>query len=709
MCTGGLARVLRALLVLGLAVWASVAGAASLKLVFVGGVVPGTTTACTASSAACLYRNVVVDQATGAALAASNPYQRDVIVRQTALVNATLTAFDDDTTATAGNNPQFFAPIVSRLNQNNSTQRDGYARFNFTFYVAGTTGLTVPTTTRALDGGIFVSALDVDANGTGSALALNEFVTLFSPTQEVAGTGLGSVTPVLPSTGTRTYRNTSNAVGNGISADNAFKVSLYQASPVSFDYVIGSTYVGSSANPTCNSNTTSCNRLGAISFDRLDALPLVAVVDTYKSVRLSTDADGSGTVTPGDTLTYTLTSVNTGNLAVNDFQITDALPTGVALAPGGQTVSVGTGSTAARNAAYTGAGTSTTLLAAGASLGVGSTITVSLPVVVGLGAENTTPGNQASASGTGLAAALSDNVDNTTAFPPSVTASTGWTAPPAGSRPQTQTAALSPTTAVVGMGARLSVSKAVDQAVVRYQPAPSATTLRYTLTVTNTSGLTATTVQVTDRLPDSLPHAPGGNGSTAPTTVNGQTLIWDLGTLAPNASRQIVVYVGVPVASSLEAAAGQAQAPIVNTASAAAGNAPAASGSVTVNTMYTRLFKQVRNLGPAGTLTPAWAGSVSGRPGDVLEYCIDFANLGSTTLANYRVNDVVPASTQFVPGSASVRQGRMDAPGAAYPGATVTAAATTDAAGQPTQLLQTNALTLAPGTQGTLCFRASIR
>lgn len=128
-----------------------------------------------------------------------------------------------------------------------------------------------------------------------------------------------------------------------------------------------------------------------------------------------------------------------------------------------------------------------------------------------------------------------------------------------------------------------------------------------------------------------------------------------------------------------------------------------------MNTLYSRLFKQVRNLGPQGTLTPGWAGSVNGRPGDVLEYCIDFSNLGSTTLATYRVNDVVPASTQFVTGSASVRQGRMDAPGAAYPGATVSTAPTTDAAGQPTQLLQTNALTLPPGTQATLCFRAAIR
>ncbi|MFC0618074.1 beta strand repeat-containing protein [Deinococcus budaensis] len=258
-------------------------------------------------------------------------------------------------------------------------------------------------------------------------------------------------------------------------------------------------------------------------------------------------------------------------------------------------------------------------------------------------------------------------------------------------------------------GAALSVSKVADQALIRYPLASGATKLRYTITVTNTSGLTATGVQLTDTLPTSLPYAAGETGNTPPTTRNGQTLTWTLGDLAPNASRSVVVFVDVPTASSLEAAAGQAQTTIVNTASVQAGNAPTASGSVPVGTLYTRLFKQVRNLGPQGTLTPAWTSTVNGLPGDVLEYCIDVANLGSTTLANYRVSDVVPANTDLVPNSATFRQGRMDNPGAAVAGVTVSDTATTDAAGRSTRLLQTSALTLAPGTQHTLCFRASIR
>ena len=217
-------------------------------------------------------------------------------------------------------------------------------------------------------------------------------------------------------------------------------------------------------------------------------------------------------------------------------------------------------------------------------------------------------------------------------------------------------------------GAALSVTKVTDQALIRYPLASGTTRLRYTITVTNTSGVTATGVQVTDTLPANLPYADTESGNTPPTTRSGQTLTWNLGTLAPNASSAVVVYVDVPAASSLEAAAGQAQSAIVNTASVQAGNAPSASSAVSVNTLYTRLFKQVRNLGPQGSLTPAWASAATGLPGDVLEYCINVANLGSTSLSNYRVSDMVPANTQLVAGSASLRQGVMDAPGAAVAG-----------------------------------------
>lgn len=258
-------------------------------------------------------------------------------------------------------------------------------------------------------------------------------------------------------------------------------------------------------------------------------------------------------------------------------------------------------------------------------------------------------------------------------------------------------------------GAALSVTKVTDQALIRYPLASGTTRLRYTITVTNTSGVTATGVQVTDTLPANLPYADSESGNTPPTTRSGQTLTWNLGTLAPNASSAVVVYVDVPAASSLEEAAGTPQTTIVNTANVQAGNAPSASSAVSVNTLYTRLFKQVRNLGPQGSLTPAWASAATGLPGDVLEYCINVANLGSTSLSNYRVSDMVPANTQLVAGSASLRQGVMDAPGAAVAGVTVSETATTDAVGRPTTLLQTSALTLAPGAQVVLCFRAAIK
>lgn len=667
----------------------------------------GGTCAVTAGSK-CRFSNVVQ----------GNPpssLQRDLIVTivrfQGGASIATTTGvnpFDNDalqltpvgaTTASGPVRTDMFAPTV-RAPANATAV--SWVEYLFEFVTPGTTTLS------PLPGTFFVTSFDTDGAGAagtnGTTNGLREFIEFTSPTP--AQSGLAATTNV--QAGAAVVAGGTNYIAKfvdnqaGVGSGDPYKVSARYTDAGSFSLAIGA------RQSTTACSGVSCDKLSALSFQISESVVTSPVVDGYKSVRHTVDADGSGTVTPGDTLTWTVTYVNTGNANVTGFQIIDTLPGNVTFTAGGQTVTAGAGSTATKNTAYNGT-SATGLLAPNAILGLGSTVTVTIPVVVGLGAEDTTLGNQASASGTGVGVTLSDNVDNTTVFPPSVTASAGWTAPPAGSRLQNQTVALSPTTVAVGTGARLNVTKVADQALIRYSPAPAPTTLRYTITVTNTSAVTATAVQVTDTLPASLTYAASESGNTPPTTRSGQTLTWDLGSLAPNASRSVTVFVNVPTASSLEAAAGTGQTAIVNTASVQAGNAPANSGSVPVNTLYTRLFKQVRNLGHQGTLTPAWAGSVNGKPGDVLEYCIDFANLGSTTLANYRVSDVVPANTQLVPGSASVRQGRMDAPGAAYPGMTVGVSETTNTAGQPTQLLQTSALTFAPGSQGTLCFRAAIR
>jgi fimbrial isopeptide formation D2 family protein/uncharacterized repeat protein (TIGR01451 family) len=125
------------------------------------------------------------------------------------------------------------------------------------------------------------------------------------------------------------------------------------------------------------------------------------IVSGTKSVALATDADGTGSVTAGDRVRYTITYTNTGSGAANEFQIADALPTGLTLAATPTVTVAGTGSSAAINTAYNGASINT-LLAAGAVLAPNGTITVTVDATVGSGvsgnlfnqatATSTTPG-----------------------------------------------------------------------------------------------------------------------------------------------------------------------------------------------------------------------------------------------------------------------------------------------------------------------------
>ncbi|MGH8511710.1 MAG: hypothetical protein ACREU8_10130 [Gammaproteobacteria bacterium] len=137
----------------------------------------------------------------------------------------------------------------------------------------------------------------------------------------------------------------------------------------------------------------------------------------YKSVKLTTDADSSLTVTPGDTVTFSVFHINTGSAGATAFQITDPLPPGLTItAPGAQTVTTTQGiCTFTRKAAYTGTGANTALLAGGAVLGAGCAVRVDIPVTVDPGV-NGTLSNQATATAIGLppAGVATDNVDNAT-------------------------------------------------------------------------------------------------------------------------------------------------------------------------------------------------------------------------------------------------------------------------------------------------------
>ena len=270
----------------------------------------------------------------------------------------------------------------------------------------------------------------------------------------------------------------------------------------------------------------------------------------------------------------------------------------------------------------------------------------------------------------------------------------------------TASATLSATSATVAAtltpAVKLTLSKVVDQKYVKYlgDPAsPNFAELNYTITVTNPSTGAANGVVVTDTLPAQVSYL----GSSPTASVSGQKLTWNVGTVAAGGSATVTVKVKVPLASTLEAS--QPQATWTNTALVSGSNTTSATASATTDTVYTKLFKQVHNLGanpPAEVpqLSPAWSSSGQGLPSDVLEYCIDFYNYGSTTLANYVVSDIVPPNTTIVSGSwvlnSDVMKSGVRTP---YSGGTVSYA---------NQTVRGTVGSLAPGGKGTMCFRVKI-
>jgi fimbrial isopeptide formation D2 family protein/uncharacterized repeat protein (TIGR01451 family) len=120
-----------------------------------------------------------------------------------------------------------------------------------------------------------------------------------------------------------------------------------------------------------------------------------------KSVRLVTDADGSGAVTTGDTLEYTITYSNTSSSDVRDFLVTDSIDSnGLSFVSGSYSLSAtGTGTTVAANPNYNGT-TDTNLNTVGTLGRGGGQVVIKYRAVV-LAAAGTKINNQARATSIG--------------------------------------------------------------------------------------------------------------------------------------------------------------------------------------------------------------------------------------------------------------------------------------------------------------------
>lgn len=92
----------------------------------------------------------------------------------------------------------------------------------------------------------------------------------------------------------------------------------------------------------------------------------------------------------------------------------------------------------------------------------------------------------------------------------------------------------------------------------------------------------------------------------------------------------------------------------LTTKDGAGGNSVSMASAITT-TFYgsnLQVMKSVRNCGPAGTNTPAFAATATGNPGDILEYQVKVYNAGLSQATKVAASDAVPVYTQLICGTA---------------------------------------------------------
>lgn len=138
----------------------------------------------------------------------------------------------------------------------------------------------------------------------------------------------------------------------------------------------------------------------------------IPVVRAFKSVRIHTNT-GPVSLTPGDTVEWTIQFINTGLAAVSGFQITDPIETPDLTYVSALTMSLDGGASATLNGSYNGNGNNNMLLTSPvAILPPGGRITIKLKTLVNNVGIHL---NQATGTGTGIPAGgvKTDTYDNT--------------------------------------------------------------------------------------------------------------------------------------------------------------------------------------------------------------------------------------------------------------------------------------------------------
>lgn len=122
--------------------------------------------------------------------------------------------------------------------------------------------------------------------------------------------------------------------------------------------------------------------------------------------------------------------------------------------------------------------------------------------------------------------------------------------------------------------------------------------------------------------------------------------------------------------------------------------------TTTVSTGLVRLEKRVRNV----TQGTGFATTVGGKPGEVLEYCIAFRNLGTAPVTGFVLTDPIPFFTDLWPYGPS-QDLKLTMGGTVY----LTAASDADQGEVVGGVVRVALGTLASGASGEVCYQARIR
>lgn len=328
----------------------------------------------------------------------------------------------------------------------------------------------------------------------------------------------------------------------------------------------------------------------------------LASVDVRPLVNLAINKTGPSSVTQNDSVGYVLTVTNAGPSDVTTAVIADTVPANLTSVTW---TCVATGSSSC-----------------GSASGSGNSISLTGDIAAGVGN------------------ALTINVTGTATTPGSIT-NTATVTPPVGttdSDGSDNSSSVNTTIAPLVTDVDLAIAKTSNLSGPQVGD-----TVTYTVTVQNLSTTNATGVVVTDTFPVDLTFVETVGCAEDPNFLTASNVTCSLGNLNAGATTSFTVE-GIVIDQGLpgdDDDSGRAITNSVNiTATQSDSNTSNNTSSVVITVSQFQLYKEVRNVTAGG----AFMTSVSGKPGDVLEYRINYTRTGPP-IFDILLDDTLDANT----------------------------------------------------------------